>query len=386
MKNFVLHVRHHCAAEPFIEDIITGTEAFEPVVLFNDWNPYAPEPTGYRFHLLVQSPAPWRWGWTISGAWIGLTGHLPQHRTLDYPRVAVLHAHFGPTGVWALPLRRRLGVPLVTSFYGYDVSQHAGRLLWRLLYRVLFRQGDCFLVLGPAMRRRLVALGCPPEKIRVHRLGVDVCQIPFRARQAPLEEGHLRVLMVGRLVEKKGFRYGVQAFACLAERFPQAELRIAGDGPEQHALGHQISCLGLDSRVRFLGHVPRDTVLEEMARAHLLLAPSITATNGDQEGTPTVLLEAQATGLPVITTWHADIPSTVLNGESGYVVPERDVALLSQRLLELANHPDRWAEMGMTGRKHIEDRFDIQELSRALDQLYQGLIVMPVHTGNDRIL
>jgi len=379
MKNLVLHIRHHLVTEHFVEDIIGHTEAYEPFALFYDRVPDAQEPQGYPCCLLNELGAPWSWGWTVSGAWIGVTGSLPQHRSLDYRRVAVLHAHFGPTGVWALPLRRRLGVPLITTFYGYDVSQHTRRILWRLLYRVLFSQADCFLALGPEMRRRLVALGCPSDKVRIHRVGVDVSQIPFEVRQAPVDEGYLRILMVGRLVEKKGFRYGVQAFGHLAERFPLAELRIAGDGPEQHELRHLISRMGLDSRVKLLGRLPREGVLEEMARAHLFLAPSVTAANGDQEGTPTVLLLAQATGLPVIATKHADIPSTLLDGQSGYLIPERDVALLAERLLELGNHPDRWATMGLSGRKHIETHFDIQKLSRALDELYQDLGGAQVH-------
>jgi colanic acid/amylovoran biosynthesis glycosyltransferase len=241
------------------------------------------------------------------------------------------------------------------------------------LYRLLFSQGDCFLVLGPDMRRKLIALGCPPEKIRIHRLGVDVSKIPFSVRQAPNKEGHLRVLMVGRLVEKKGFRYGIQAFGRLAEGLPSAELRIVGEGPEQLELRHLIDSMGLDSRVKLLGRVPREGVFDEMARAHLFVAPSVTAANGDQEGTPTVLLEAQATGLPVVGTQHADIPSTMLDGQSGHVVPERDVDALARRLLELWNHPDGWAPMGLVGRKHIETHFDIQKLSRDLDELYQGL-------------
>ena len=373
MKSLVLHIRHHLAAEHFVEDIIRNTVAFEPVALFNDRVLYAHEPQDYRYCLLSESGSPWRRGWTVSGAWIGVTGRLPRHSVLDYPRIAVLHAHFGPTGVWALPLRRRLGLPLVTTFYGYDISQHPRRLVWRLLYRRLFSQGDCFLALGPDMRRKLIALGCAPDKVRIHRLGVDVSLIPFHVRQAPAEEGYLRILMVGRLVEKKGFRYGIQAFRQVAEGFPQAELRIVGDGPEQLQLRHLIGSMGLDSRVKLLGRVPREGVFEEMARAHLFLAPSVTAANGDQEGTPTVLLEAQATGLPVVGTLHADIPSTVLDGRSGYLVSERDVDALAKHLLELGNDPDRWATLGLAGRKHIEDQFDIQKLGRDLDELYQDL-------------
>jgi colanic acid/amylovoran biosynthesis glycosyltransferase len=373
MKDLVLHIRHHFAAESFVEDIIGYTSAYEPVALFNDRVPHTHEPQGYSYCLLSELRSPWRWGWMVSGSWIGVTGQLPQHRHLDYRRVAALHAHFGPTGVWALPLRRRLGVPLITTFYGYDISRHPRRLLWRLLYRVLFRQGDCFLALGPDMRRRLITLGCPPEKVRIHRLGVNVSQIRFAVRRAPAEEGHLRILMVGRLVEKKGFRYGIRAFGHLAKQFPWAKLRIAGGGPRQDDLRRLISREGLESRVELLGQVTRESVFDEMARAHIFLAPSVTAANGDQEGTPTVLLEAQATGLPVIGTLHADIPSTMLDGQSGYLVPERDVDALSKCMIELGEHPARWVTMGQVGRKHIETKFDIQKLGRALDELYLDL-------------
>jgi colanic acid/amylovoran biosynthesis glycosyltransferase len=372
VKPIVLHLRHHLAYEPFIQDVISRAKAYQPVVLCNDEVAAVPESGPDETYVLGESSYPWKWGWTVTGSWIALSGHLPYCGVLDYARVRVLHAHFGPTGVWALPLRRRLGVPLVTSFYGYDVSQHGRKLLWRLLYQILFRQGDCFLALGPAMRRKLIGLGCPEEKIRIHHLGVDLDQIPFAERSVLANGQAVRILMVGRLVEKKGFAYGIRGFAKLAAQFPQAELRILGDGPLRDELMNLIEEEGLQTRTFLLGNVPRRRVFEEMAWSHLLLAPSVTAVNGDQEGTPTVLLEAQASGLPVVATQHADIPCTVAESQSGFLVPERDVDALAACVAQILSTPSTWSTMGRAGRQHVATHFNIHRQNQILETLYQS--------------
>jgi colanic acid/amylovoran biosynthesis glycosyltransferase len=373
MNEIALHIRHHHAREPFIEEYLRHLREFDVSVIANDRAAQVSKPTRYQLHLLEDTVPPWNWGWGAAGSLIGLTETLPFRNNLNYARVSVIHAHFGPTGVWSLTLRRRLRRPLVTSFYGYDVTQHPRRRIWRALYRLLFRYGDHFLALGPVMRQRLITLGCPPEKVTIQPLGISHPPANVIKRPSPKSGDHVRILMVGRLVEKKGFSYGISAFGRVAGQFPQAELRIAGDGPLAKELRQKTQIEGLEQRVKFLGRIPREQVFAEMVRAHIFLAPSVTAANGDQEGTPTVILEAQAHGLPILSTYHADIPYTILERRSGYLVPERDVDALTERLAHLLANPTRWPEMGHTGRKHVEANFNIEILAQRLEALYQRL-------------
>lgn len=303
--------------------------------------------------------------------------------TLDYPNcferfirehgIGLLHAHFGGAGCRAVRLKRRVGVPLVTTFYGVDASRLLNAPEQREALRRLFREGDLFLALGKDMVGRLRAAGCPEEKLRIQRLGVDVEQIAFRPRRWP--DGRRVVLLYcGRLVEKKGILYALEAFARLADRWKNLEFRVVGGGPLRPALERAVRRMNLQDRVALRGAVPHAEALKEMQNAHLFLLPSLTAPDGDMEGTPTVLLEAQASGLPVVSTFHADIPEVVLDGETGFLVPERDSRALTDRLSHLLKNPDRWPEIGLAGRRHIERRYNIHREVEALEKIYADLL------------
>lgn len=285
--------------------------------------------------------------------------------------IDVLHAHFGPLGFRALNLKQKTKRPLVTSFYGIDASAMIQRPEWPKRYKRLFEVGDAFVCLGQNMVKRLCAIGCPEGKIHVIHLGVDVDQISFRERSV---SEHPVLLYCGRLVEKKGVLDALDAFAQVAKKRPQLTLRIIGDGVLRSQLRRRIRALGLQDRVHMLGALPQARVFDEMAQADLFILPSKTASNGDMEGTPTVLLEAQASGLPVLTTHHADIPEVVQDGVSGYLVDEADVESLQAKLDVLLAEPERWAEFGRAGRAHVVDRYHIAKETQKLESLYQSLI------------
>jgi colanic acid/amylovoran biosynthesis glycosyltransferase len=181
--------------------------------------------------------------------------------------------------------------------------------------------------------------------------------------------------MCGRFVEKKGFEYGVRAFAQIRNEFPKAQLRIVGDGPLRPEIEGLVREHDLAERVLILGSLPYDAYAKEADKAHILLAPSVTAANGDSEGgAPTVLLEMQARGLPILSTRHADIPEVVADQVSGFLVPERDVKALSEKLVQLLAHPEQWDEMGRAGRAHMERQHDIVSLARELEGKYDSVI------------
>ena len=145
---------------------------------------------------------------------------------------------------------------------------------------------------------------------------------------------------------------------------------IVGDGHLRQQIEGKIADCRIQDAVTLYGWRDHDEIMRLLDESHILIAPSITADDGDQEGIPNVLKEAMATGLPVLSTWHSGIPELVEDGVSGYLVPERDVGALSDRLISLCDHPERWAEMGQHGRKKIEDEFDMTKINKRLEGLY----------------
>jgi len=283
---------------------------------------------------------------------------------------ALLHAHLGWEGALALAVARASGLPLITSFYGRDAGLLPRYPWWRARFRRLFAEGDLFLVEGPALAGRLRDLGCPREKIRVLHLGIDVAQIPFRERH-PAPGGAAEILVSASFRPKKGVPAAVRAFAEVAPAFPAARLRILGDGPERPAVLAAVRRAHLGDRVLLEGYVSHARHLEAMQQADLFLAPSRTAPDGDSEGgAPVALIEAQATGLPVIATRHADIPEVVAAGASGLLSPEFDDGALARNLEWMLANPERWAEMGRRGRERIEAEFDIRRRACEAARIY----------------
>jgi glycosyltransferase involved in cell wall biosynthesis len=289
-----------------------------------------------------------------------------------------VHAHYGPTACDVLDVCARLDLPLVTSFYGYDASMAGVLAEFAPLYRRLFESGAAFLVEGTAMGRKLVELGCPQEKLRLQRIAIDPRRYPFRRRH-PSATGRVTLLQCGRMVPKKGYDVALRALAEARRRDPRLHLRILGDGPERDRIESLIAELALEGAVTLLGRGPRTRFLEELGNADLYLQPSRVAPDGDSEGgAPTTLLEAQACGLPIVTTRHADIPEIVREGESALLCDEEDVLGLAEALVALAASPERWAAMGHAGRVHVEAEHDVRKLAGTLENLYAALAARTV--------
>lgn len=282
---------------------------------------------------------------------------------------ALVHAHFATDGLLALPLARALGVPLVTTLHGYDVSRSRGAMLasgrwswmrYALRRGLLMREGARFLAVSDAVRRRALAQGFPDQRTVTHYLGVDLDR--FRPAPDAAEPG--LVLHVGRLVEKKGTAVLIEAMAAV----PEAKLVVVGDGPERERLERLAR-----GRAAFLGALPPDEVAAWMRRAWLLAAPSITARDGDSEGLPTVIVEAAASGVPVVGTHHSGIPEAVIHGETGFLVTERDPAALASRLRELIATPRLRGDFALAARALAQARFDAARQSERLEALYDDV-------------
>jgi glycosyltransferase involved in cell wall biosynthesis len=311
---------------------------------------------------------------------LGDGGPLARRLTPFRPRL--IHAHFGTDGLVALPLARALRIPLIVTLHGFEVSRSfnamlfSGRLSWSryaMLKRRLQQGADLFIAVSEAIRAKAGAQGFPAERTIVHYNGIDLAR--FRAPAAEREPN--LVLHVGRLVEKKGTRLLLDALADV----PEAKAVILGDGPLRKALERHAGARGLGERVRFLGAQPPAEVVRWMGRAALLAAPSVTARDGDSEGLPTVIIEAAAASLPALVSDHSGLPEAVIDGRSGFVVPEGDARALAARLAEMLAAPALRATMGAAARRVAEERFDAAHQAAALEARYDALVAAGPRCG-----
>jgi colanic acid/amylovoran biosynthesis glycosyltransferase len=286
-------------------------------------------------------------------------------------RYDVLHAHFGPVGNSFRFARELWRAPLLVSFHGYDFTT-VPRKQGPTIYQKLFPIADLVTVNSDYMGQKLQPLGCLADKIRKLSYGIDLEKYPFRPRTLAADE-LVRIVTVGRLVEKKGIEYVIRALAQVVRKHPHLRYDVIGDGPLLGQLQQFAREQSVDGIVQFHGALNGGAVRALLDQAHLFVLASVTAQDGDQEGTPVSLLEAQAAGLPVISTRHSGIPEIVSDGESGWLVPERDAEALAQRLNRLIEQPDLWASFGSRGRNFVEARFTTFKCMNALLDIYAEL-------------
>jgi colanic acid/amylovoran biosynthesis glycosyltransferase len=284
----------------------------------------------------------------------------------------VVHVHFGPVGNSFRFTRELWRAPFLVSFHGYDFTTVPLKQ-GQEVYKKLFPTSDLVTVNCDFMGQRLQLLGCPPAKIRKLSYGIDLDKFPFHPRLPPGDD-LVRIVTVARLVEKKGVEYVLRAFAQVRLKHPKVRYDIIGDGPLRDSL-HQLACeLRVNDIVQFHGALNSNAVRALLDQAHLFVLASVTAQDGDQEGTPVSLLEAQAAGLPVISTLHSGIPEIVCDGETGWLVPERSVDGLTERLNWAIGQPEIWKSFGHRGKDFIESRFTKTKCMSTLLEIYNELI------------
>lgn len=359
------------ASEPFITQQAEQLTQFRPIYLGR--SRFGDPPEGAQSFALEDAEKQRPFSRRI---WQVLTRDpRPYMDLLSGQRPALIHAHFGVEGVYALPLARKLKVPLVTTFHGFDATTSTRALLssgspswinYARFRKKLAEEGDLFLCVSNYIRQRVIELGFPEERTHVHYIGIDTQAVLPRS---PDEEKPV-VLHVARLVEKKGTEYLIRAFAEIAAQVPTAELVIVGEGPLRGSLEALARSLHIEQRTRFLGTQPHPQVISLMRKAAMLVLPSVTARSGDSEGLGMVLLEASARGIPLIGTRHGGIPEAIEDEKTGYLVPERNFVLLAERMHLLLNNPTLRQEMGREARRKCETHFDIREQTQKLESFY----------------
>jgi colanic acid/amylovoran biosynthesis glycosyltransferase len=281
-----------------------------------------------------------------------LLSNLLERRGAD-----LMHIYFGHTGVHLLPFIECWDKPCIVSFHGADVMLKTESPDYATKLRKVFHAVPLVLARSRSLERRLIELGCPPDRIRINRTGIPLEQFPLVRRQAP-KDGHWKFLQACRLIPKKGLTTCLRAFAMFQRENPRAELFIAGKGPLQPTLEALAAQLGVSGQVHFTGFLSQAALLELYHGCHIFLHPSEMPADENQEGIPNSILEAMATGMPVLATRHGGIPEAVEHGRCGALVSERDYLALAAEIKKITRSPHSFGEMGVLASESVAANFE----------------------------
>ena len=294
----------------------------------------------------------------------------------------LVHAHFGYDAILVYDAARRAGLPLVVTLHGSDIQTSPDR--WRSgaegqffrgypgkLRKLMADASVHFVAVSQAVRQTAIERGIPPDRVRVVYTGVD-CDAFSRFHSLPADR--CDVVFVGRLVEVKGVEFLIRAMAKVAIQRPEVRLVVVGDGPLRAPLTALAIQLGV--RAEFVGAAPRSVVKTALRRARALCLPSVTTADGCYEAFGMVVLEAAASGTPVITSARGGAES-VIDGVTGFVTPERNEGALADRILTLCRSDDLFSAMSEAAALHACSNFDIRKCVVALEDYYDHILLGP---------
>jgi len=285
----------------------------------------------------------------------------------------IIHCQLGNLGPQVLLINQIAAVTkkVVISFRGYDAFKYLDEFPG--VYDELYREGDLFLPVCESLKDRIIQDGCDKNKTAVLRSGINCDKFTYSKRRV-FDGEPIKILTIGRLVEKKGIVYGLKAIAQVVKAGRQVRYSVVGDGNLRGDLERLIDDLDIRSQVQMQGWMPQSDVIRMLEDTDILMAPSVTSTQGDQEGIPNVIKEAMALGVPILSTYHSGIPELVEDGVSGFLVKERDVDSLARRLLYLIDHPELWTKMGKAGCAYVRKMYENNQLNDQLIDLYRRLL------------
>ena len=281
----------------------------------------------------------------------------------------LMHIYFGHTGVHLLPFIEEWGGPCVVSFHGMDVQPRPGQREYDEQMRALLRRVPLVLARSQSLVAALEHWGCPREKLRLNRTGIPLDDFPFTQRPLPAD-GSWRFVQACRLIEKKGLRTALRAFAKFRALHPGARLAIAGDGPMKQELTTFAQELGVADAVELRGFLAQKDLAALYAQSHVFVHPSEMPPDRNQEGVPNSMLEAMATGLPVLATTHGGIPEAVTHECTGLLVAERDDDALCRAMQEITAHPDMLYIYGQAAARAVRAEFEQGKAVQKLESFY----------------
>jgi glycosyltransferase involved in cell wall biosynthesis len=287
----------------------------------------------------------------------------------------LMHVHFAVDGAAALPISVSLGIPMVVSLHGYDVTCSDETLVQTTEGRVYLRRrqwlwdhASKFICISKYIYERAIERGFPKEKLSVLYTGTDLSM--FSGVECSREREI--IVFVGRLVEKKGLAFLLDAMHFVKLHHPSARLVVLGSGSLEGELKARSMSEGI--RCSFLGMQTASAVRAQLARARVLCVPSVSARSGDSEGLGMVFVEAQAMGTPVVSFKHGGIPEVVLDGVTGLLAPERDRIALGESLSKLMGDDEMWSRMSIRARKWAQEAFDLKRQTDLLEDLYEDVL------------
>jgi colanic acid/amylovoran biosynthesis glycosyltransferase len=282
----------------------------------------------------------------------------------------IVQCHFGPNGnIGAYLKKSGFKFKLVTMFHGYDIrlAEKNGNDI----YRTLIEYGDYFLAISKYNYNKMLDIGIKLEKIQYHPVGIDVEKYSYCEKtQANINSNKIKLITVARLVEEKGLEYAIRAVNNLIKENPNwnIEYGIVGDGPLKGYLTELVKKFELIENIIFLGAMDQENVIKKLMDADIFLLTSVS------EALPIVLMEAHAIGLPIVTTEVGSISEIVLENESGFIVPARNIEAIKNKIKYLMEHSEKWPEMGKKGRDNVKSKYDIKILNRKLENIYYKLL------------
>jgi colanic acid/amylovoran biosynthesis glycosyltransferase len=281
----------------------------------------------------------------------------------------IMFAEFGVVGADCTPTARKLNIPLAVHFFGFDASEYKVLEDFKEAYEQMFAYASVIFVVANSMKSKLIELGAPAEKIIVTHCAAHES---FAQLQPVLNSK--KIYAIGRMIDKKAPHLVILAFQKCLEKHPDATLLFYGNGPLFRVVQDLVVNLGLEQHVKLLGVVEREVYQNEMKNVRFFVQHSRTAENGDKEGTPVAIIEAQSAGLPVVSTNHSGIPDIVVHRETGFLVEEGDVASMAHYMSMLLDDVDLAKKMGDAGRKRIRENFTMQHHIRTIDAALASVV------------
>ena len=277
--------------------------------------------------------------------------------------IKLVLAEYGDTAIPYLPVLKRLNLPLIVHFHGYDASIHK---MFELTnnYKEIFEYASYIVVVSKKMRADLKKIGCPENKLIYNVSGPRDEFLKIEPRFSKKQ-----FMAAGRFVDKKAPYYLILAFKEVVKEFPRANLIIAGDGNLFQTCKNLIKYFGLENNISLPGVISSEELRDYFRESIAFVQHSITAEHGDSEGTPLTILEASAAGLPVIATRHAGIPDVIIDQKTGLLSPEHDVASMARNMLRLLKEETAARELGAAGKINISDNFTLGHHIGKLDEL-----------------
>lgn len=353
---------------------LQGLQRFRPVVVAGDVRDADKYPLGHIETLDYYKRIRYRVLDKITGGMFVF--HNANFHTLNAIKPSIVHSHFAPEAVkrqeFRALARKRFRCPTVSSFYGHDLRGLTPGKRWPGFDQLL-KEETAYIIQGPKMAEHMVSLGCDPDKIYINPLGIDLNLFPERANS--VREGVLRVLTVGRFVEKKGISDAVRAAAIAHRAGVQIHLTVAGDGPFRREIENTIMTESAGDIVSLLGTIEYAQLCPLYYEHDVCLQPSVTASDGDTEGGANMcIIEAMAAGMPIVATHHADTGSTVAEGEHAFLAPEHCPDQLAEALVALGRDRDLWRSYSKAGRARACRLFDAKRQAGELEEIYGRIL------------